>query len=79
MRCDKRLYVEGLEFKNRMAERSLQIVLHLIQADFMIKTPHQDDSLLLKSFQYAIKSYRNTTFFLNIANILKTQNSRAEI
>ena len=35
-----------------------QILVRLV-----IKTPHQDDSLLLKLFYYSIKSHRNTRFF----------------
>ena len=34
LKSDKHLCVEGLELETRMAVQSLQIVLHLIQADF---------------------------------------------
>ena len=34
LRSDKRLCIEGLEIKTRMAVQSLYIVLHFIQADF---------------------------------------------
>ena len=44
-----------------------------------IRTPHQDELLLIQLFQYYIKSYRNAEFAVSIANMLKIQSYRTEI
>ena len=79
LQSDKRLCVEGLELKLRWQYEAYRLsstwYKHIL-VKLAIKTPHQDDSPLLKLFQYPMKSYRNTKFFLNI---LEIQNNRAEI